>query len=113
MAGLAGTITPATTGTAIITICGSWNSLGTGVGLEAQIYYGTGTAPALNASVTGTATAARCFQNLAGETNTRTPFSLTARITGLTLNTAVWVDLLIISSANVTLERTAITSFEI
>jgi hypothetical protein len=99
MAGLAGSITPGATGRILITVCGYLSSslagAFTGVGL---IRYGTGTAPAHGAALTGTAVGA---QSLGHSTtaNFTLPFSISAVVTGLTLGTAYWLDVVYASNS--------------
>jgi hypothetical protein len=106
MAGLAGTITPTCTGKVIITISGTiYAQTGTadGNGLSYQIRAGTGTAPSNGATTTGTAYGTvQKYTNLAtasAAADVNVPFSVTALVTGLTVNTAVWIDLAVQSIA--------------
>jgi hypothetical protein len=95
MAGLAVSFTPATTGRVLVTVTGDATNSGAtaGQGAKAQIRYGTGSAPANAAALTGTAVGAMVTATLMRATADLIPISLTAVITGLTLGTAVWLDL--------------------
>jgi len=97
MMGLAGTITPTRSGKVLVTISGDMDNSGSGNAVTAQIRTGTGAAPANGAALTGTTRSA----NIRGENPIvtlanplcRFPFSIQAYVSGLTLNTAVWLDL--------------------
>lgn len=98
MQGLAGSITPATTGTVLLTISGVVaNTSGTaGVGVQYQLSFGTGVAPNNAASLTGTqAGAVQDWINPAALTaaDVAVPFSTTAVVTGLVVGTPYWLDL--------------------
>lgn len=92
MMGLAESFTPVFSTRMEISICGNIAQSTTADGAGVQLSYGTGTAPANAAAVTGTQV---------GSLTTMTfltgvllvPFSLTAIVTGLTAGTAYWVDL--------------------
>lgn len=98
MQGLAGAITPRTTGNLLIiingTITGASTTAGDGVLLQAS--YGTGSAPANAAALAGTQVG-----SIVGYMNPTTvtaadvnvPFTVTAVVTGLKRGTAYWVDL--------------------
>jgi hypothetical protein len=66
-------------------------------GVQVQIRTGTGTPPINGAALTGTTQGGLVKAELVvsgGATVlTRVPFSLNAIVTGLTLNTAVWIDI--------------------
>lgn len=92
MMGLAGSITPLTTGRVTISITGSISQATSGKVTQAKIRTGTGTAPANGDAATGTArgnfatlTAAAAAQKV--------PFTCQTLATGLVLGTAVWIDL--------------------
>lgn len=91
MMGLAGAITPTSTGKVLINISGTSSNDTLLDGASMQIRTGTGTAPANGAALTGTAQGGKVRSNTAvsGEL---IPFALNAIVTGLTLNTAVWID---------------------
>jgi len=99
MQGLAGTITPKTTGNVLIIISGTIvDPSGTtaGNGIIYQLSYGTGGAPANAAALTGTqvgSTQSWTSPNTVIAADTNVPFSTQAVVTGLTVGTAYWVDL--------------------
>jgi hypothetical protein len=99
MQGLAGSITPATSGVVMVTISGYFHN-GTdttfGHGMKWELSYGTGTAPTNGAAVTGTQCQQQAFTLLttAGGSNSMLqPFSTTCVISSLTIGTPVWLDL--------------------
>jgi hypothetical protein len=101
MAGLGGSITPTKSGKIQITISGviidSGGSLLANVGLACQISHGTGAAPLSNAGLTGTQDGTQQKYTAAtpptAAANVNVPFSITAVVTGLTINTSYWIDL--------------------
>lgn len=94
MMGLAGSITPVRTGTIEVTISGDMANNTIADGVSAQIRTGTGTAP-VNGNTThpGTAVGAKPKVNVEPAAADVFPFSITVIVTGLTLGTAVWLDL--------------------
>ncbi|MGD0216317.1 MAG: hypothetical protein ABSC45_02245 [Desulfobaccales bacterium] len=99
MQGLAGSITPTRSGRVLITICGTIIApTGTTVdnGILYQISYGTGGAPSNAGTLTGTQIGViQEYTNPAAITaaDLHVPFSVSVVVTGLTLNTAYWIDL--------------------
>jgi hypothetical protein len=93
MMGLAGAITPGTSGTVLVTICGQMGNTVSGDGCKYQIRYGTGSAPANAAALTGTAVGPQPNPIFFPTPSYTSPFSITAVITGLTPGTAYWIDL--------------------
>ena len=99
MQGLAGSITPARTGTVLITISGTIIApTGTtaGLGINYQIAHGTGAAPSNADAATGTAVGAvQTYTHSATVTaaDVHIPFSVQAVVTGLTVGVAAWIDL--------------------
>jgi hypothetical protein len=99
MQGLAGAFTPASSGKVIIIVTGTVicpSATAAGDGIKWQLCYGTGTAPANAAAVTGTAVGVfQSYTNantvLAGDV--ATPFTAVGVVTGLTVGTAYWFDL--------------------
>lgn len=99
MMGLGGaaSITPTRSGKLLVTISGDMDNSGSGNAVTAQLRTGTGTAPANGAALAGTTRSS----NVRGENPIvalaiplcRFPFSVQAVVTGLTINTAVWLDL--------------------
>jgi hypothetical protein len=96
MMGLAGTITPATSGRVLFIISGNLQNSGTSIGngAKAQIRYGTGSAPANAGALTGNAVGTVISSvNESTTANTVQPFSCNAVVTGLTPGTAYWIDI--------------------
>jgi hypothetical protein len=99
MMGMAGAITPRTTGNVLINVSGTFIASAALVdqGIFAQIYYGTGVAPTNGAAVTGTAIGANISwtnpiaATASGDINV--PFSLTALIPVAALGKALWLDI--------------------
>jgi hypothetical protein len=98
MQGLAGSIKPTTTGSVLIIISGtvvSPSGTAAGNGIKYQISYGTGTAPANAATLTGTQVGTvQEYTNPATVTaaDVNQPFSHAVVITGLTAGTTYWID---------------------
>jgi hypothetical protein len=115
MTGLAGSITPTVTGRVLVTISGDvFNATAIADGAKVQLRTGTGTAPTNGAALAGTA----CGGNLnyvASTTAGKVPFSVTCVVTGLTLGTAVWLDLGLaaITGGTATIENVGISAHEI
>ncbi len=93
MMGLAGAITPVSSGKILVIVSGTGQtSSSSGLdGCRVQIRYGTGVAPANAASITGTASGALQTNN-PNNNGIEQPFSLNGIVTGLSLGTAIWVD---------------------
>lgn len=86
-------ITPTASGKVLVTITGTmFNNTASG-GVFATIAYGTGTAPANGAAATGTQIGSTMQRSGPWSANQVNPFSGTALITGLTVNTQIWIDL--------------------
>lgn len=95
MMGCAVAITPRKSGKIAISVSGDIGNDTAADAAKCKIYYGTGTAPTNGAAPTGTAVG-----NMATTTGltalvTRFPFHCNAVVTGLTVGTAYWVDLLV------------------
>lgn len=92
MQGLAGSLTPNYSGVIEVTINGLYANNNSASGAKFQIRYGTGSAPANGAALTGTTAGA-----LLAPTNLNNssvyPFSTTAIVSGLTPGTAYWIDI--------------------
>lgn len=109
MMGLGGvaTITPSATGKLSIQIAGDIDNGTGGDGCAIQIRYGTGTAPANGAALTGTTLGSKPIYTQANATGLlglsftpgRGNFSLSGIVNGLTIGTVYWID---ISLASVT-----------
>ena len=115
MMGLAGTMTPATTGRIHVTITGTiFNSGGVGDGANVQLRTGTGTAPANGDALTGT-TAGGLVQYVSPTTACKVPFTVCAIVSGLTLATARWIDVGLAAVTGGTAEITdiSVTAFEL
>lgn len=102
MMGLAGSITPTQSGKVMIIISGDamanvCATTGATGGAQVQIRYGTGTAPTNGAALTGTAVGA-LEKWVCSHATSRDPFSVNAVVTGLTVNTAYWIDLELIAT---------------
>jgi hypothetical protein len=96
MMGLAGSITPTTSGRILIMITGTLQSSGTSIGngAKAQLRYGTGSAPANAGALTGTSVGGFVASvNESTTANTQQPFACQAVVTGLTVGTAYWLDI--------------------
>jgi hypothetical protein len=96
MQGLGGywKITPLQTGRVAIKITGQMVNGTTADGVKIQMAYGTGTAPANAATVTGTVVgSALTWTAFTGLLAQGVPFHMYAIITGLTVGTAYWFDL--------------------
>jgi hypothetical protein len=93
MAGLNQQITPARSGKIFVTFSGSINNSAASGSAVASIRWGTGTPPINGAALTGTSVGASAQRTGSYAANQVAPFSLSAVITGLTLGTAVWLDL--------------------
>lgn len=91
MMGLAGSITPLQSTRVQVTISGQMANSTINDGVNIQLAYGTGAAPANAAAVTGTAVgAAQIATSLVAAQ--RSGFSISGIITGLTIGTAIWID---------------------
>lgn len=94
MMGLAGAFTPTRTGNCMIIISGDMTNGTASSGSKVQIRYGTGSAPANAAALTGTAVGNLVrYVGLAGSTTLEVPFTCNAVVTGLTVGTAIWLDI--------------------
>jgi hypothetical protein len=92
MMGLAGSITPTGTGKVHVCVSGDAHNATNNDGVSIQLRTGTGTAPANAAALTGTAQGNPVKWTASSSTN-RAPFEICRNVTGLTVNTAVWIDL--------------------
>lgn len=96
MMGLAATITPGVSGKVFVTITGNLSNTTAASATFCQISYGTGSAPANGAAATGTVKGSVLSrQGPAWGSGQMTPFAASAVITGLTLGTAIWFDLVV------------------
>jgi hypothetical protein len=91
--GLAGSITPATSGKVMIIISGRiLNTTALGESMV-QISYGAGTAPVNGVAATGTIAGNQVLWSLPPAGSPPVPFTTNAVVTGLTLGTPYWIDL--------------------
>ena len=92
MMGLAGTITPVLSGRVLVVMTGTWGSGTIGDGVNVQLSYGTGAAPANADALTGTQFGS--IKHLVAATVAgRAGFTVAFFVTGLTSGTAYWLDL--------------------
>jgi predicted RNase H-related nuclease YkuK (DUF458 family) len=90
--GASASITPTFTGKLMLVISGDMDNDTNSRGARVQIRTGTGTAPINGAVLTGTARGGLVsFEQ--NNLSVRTPFSLNTIISGLTLNTTLWIDI--------------------
>lgn len=115
MMGLAGSITPATSGRVLIIVTGQiFNANGGGYYGITHIRYGTGTAPTNGAALTGTVGGSTA-DTYGSAQNERVPFSLSVVLSGLTVGTAYWIDLDLTSSGGLTstIQSVSISAIEL
>lgn len=114
MMGLAGTITPAKSGTVVFNASGAITNNTITRGSQVTLYYSTGTAPTNGAALTGTSSGAIVFHDVAAA-NLTVPFALNRVVTGLTVGTAYWFDLSLASriSGTSAMFGVTLTAFEI
>ncbi len=102
MQGLDASITPVTTGNIECTINATITEAGSGTGyansgISYQQSYGTGSAPANGAAITGTqiglVQTSKIQSNASAAADISMAISITCIVSGLTLNTAYWFDL--------------------
>lgn len=91
MQGLACLITPRKSGNIAISISGTCRNTTNVKGCTIQIRTGTGAAPANGAALTGT-TRGSPIKTIGASNTNRMPFAKTYRVPGLTVGTAIWVD---------------------
>lgn len=92
MMGLAGAITPEVTGNILIILSGDITSGTTSDGAKVQLRTGTGTAPSNAAALSGTTCGGLVTYTAALAGADKVPFSLNCIVSGLTLGTAIWID---------------------
>ncbi len=119
MMGLAGAFTPKVTGTIFVMITGDVqnSSASANTGSRFQLSYGTSTAPTNGAALAGTqiGSAPQYATSTASMGGLEIPFTIAAVITGLTLNTAYWLDttLFSITAGTSTMKNVNICAYEI
>lgn len=113
MMGLAGSITPTTSGKIMVVISGGINNSNGNTASTIQIRYGTGSAPTNGAAATGTtAGAAHITSNASGGVSQS--FSVNAIVSSLTPATAYWLDLGVATAAGTASIKTiSISAYEI
>ncbi len=114
MMGLAGGLTPRQSGRVHVTITGTIaNATGIGDGADVQLRTGTGAAPANGDAVTGT-TAGGLVKYVAPTVACKVPFTVCAIVTGLTLGTAIWIDVSLgqTTGGTATIKDCSIAAFE-
>jgi hypothetical protein len=113
MTGLAGSITPAYTGT--IVISGAIASGTTGDGAKVQASYGTGGAPSNAATITGTQCGGRPIYTAAAAGSDKVPFSVNCVVTGLTVGTAYWIDatLAAVTGGTASIANVSVSAYEL
>jgi len=114
MMGLAGSITPVYTGRVLMLISGNVANSTLLDGINAQIRYGTGSAPANAAALTGTAVGS-LNKTTSAVNAQKTGIALQAIVTGLSLATAYWIDvsLAAVTGGTVTLTNVSLTAIEL
>lgn len=119
MMGIAGAITPVVTGRVFIMISGTLNNTTGDAGAQVQLRTGTGAAPANGAALTGTTRGGpvKGQATSSGATTTPliTPFSCNAIVTGLTVGTAIWIDveLAAITAGTATVTGLSLSAYEL
>lgn len=116
MMGLGGaaTITPVISGKVLIIVSGTIQSTSGSGGYKHQLYYGSGTAPTNGAALTGS-TASANVQTTSVGANLSLPFSVQGIVSGLTLNTAYWIDMGIaaVTAGTASIKTLTISAMEI
>ncbi|MFI4977545.1 MAG: hypothetical protein ACHQC8_02540 [Solirubrobacterales bacterium] len=115
MMGLAGSITPIRTGNVLVIISGDIFNNTLNDGASVQIRYGTGSAPTNGVTThPGTAAGGKPVMT-ATAASAADPFSVQAVVSGLTLGTAVWLDLEVaaITAGTALVEHISISAVEV
>jgi hypothetical protein len=99
MMGLGSTVsfTPTRTGKIMIILSGDTDNATNGCGVNIQMRYGTGAAPANGAALTGT-TVGTLIRMVNQNSNEIFPFTLNGIVSGLSVSTAIWVDISLAST---------------
>jgi hypothetical protein len=109
------TITPNCTGWVHATICGVIADATTNQATAIRLYMGTGAAPANGAGPAGTGYGADQTQFYITN-HVKSPFSVSAIVTDLTIGTSYWIDGRVIDSTtvgSVTCTQVAVSAFEV
>ena len=115
MMGLAGAITPAVSGIVLLMVSGTiFNPGAIADGGKVQLRFGSGSAPANAASLTGTAVGG-LVQYTAATTTQTAPFSVQAVVSGLTVSTTYWIDvgLAAITGGTATISDVSVSAVEL
>lgn len=119
MMGIAGAFTPVVTGRVFIMISGTLRNTTGDSGAQVQIRTGTGTAPTNGAALTGTTRGGLVRGKITASGATSTPlivpFSCNAIVTGLTIGTAIWIDveLAAITSGTASITDLSLSAYEL
>jgi hypothetical protein len=114
MMGLAGAITPSSTGKILVMLSGDMFNSVINDGVNVQLRYGTGGAPVNGAALVGT-TAGGQPRYTAAVAAQPVPFAIQAIISGLTLGTAYWLDAAVaaITGGNASIENLSLSAVEV
>jgi hypothetical protein len=93
MNGVAGSITPTTSGNILVLMFGIANNNTANDGCAWKVYVGTGEAPANGAPVTGTSISANLGTMTSSSPALQLPFTTIAYAPALTVGTTYWIDL--------------------
>ena len=113
MMGLAGSITPRSTGRILIWLSGDCSNTTTGDGVGVQLSYGTGAAPANGGALAGTQVGGLVtFTALTGVLTV--PVGLQAIVENLAVNTAVWLDAAVkaVTAGTASISNLSLTALE-
>lgn len=108
MMGLAGSITPMSTGTVLFCMAGTLANDTSPDGAFVQLTRGTGAAPTNGAALTGTAIGSVEVLSIIASNTQRSPFGGCALSTGLATNTPVWYDIRLAALAGGTATATSV-----
>ncbi len=114
MMGLAGTITPATSGDVNVTICGViGNNVSSGGG-QVEIRYGSGSPSSNGQALTGTGISGFLIESFATASQ-NIPYSVTGILQGGVAGTPYWLDAAVANNGTgtATISRTTLSAFEI
>lgn len=115
MMGLAGAFTPGLTGSVLIMLSGDiFNAGAIADGATVQLSYGSGSAPSNAGTLTGTQVGGKVHY-VASTTAGKVPFCVQAVITGLTVDTAYWLDAAVesVTGGTATIENLSLSAIEI
>jgi hypothetical protein len=115
MMGLAGALTPVFSGNVLVVISGDiFNATAIADGGKVQMRTGTGGVPANAGALTGN-TCGGFVNYIAATTAEKAPFTVNCVVTGLTIGTAIWIDVALaaITGGTATIENVSISAFEL